>query len=578
MSLNSHFYFLLFLVLLIACRKDPVSTDEIQYIETAVKGIVSDESGIPIQEATVSLGEELTLTDQNGYFSINGKVNATQPFIRIEKSGYFPSICNFIGKSDNAGRVKAILRTKNLSSQIHSSNGGIVQIQGGGSISLKAWAFVNASGEAYEGLVNVYATLLDPTKPETIQMIPGSFLGINQEGRNEVLQSFGMINVLLESPAGEKLQISKPATVRVPIPADILQFAPDNIPLWYLDEKTSVWTKKGNALNQDDLYVGEVSHFSWWNFDVGFPSVILNGRISLEETYPFITVKITLNNGLSVTCTPDETGFFSGFVPSNETFKLEIINECGTAIDTRSLGPFSADTDLGLIQLSAGTVWTKISGTLINCDGDPVSNGLLFVNSSANSPNRFPIQVTSENGSFSGIVPACGPEIILTAYDFNSGFLSQPITMAAETELDFGNISVCKTEIPLGVTIEYGDQTRFLSQDSVRYSATQWSEVYKIFVTDNQDGYLIHYEFRLEGEKLSPSPRVWYFSFDRRLVPIPAHYTYYFSFDSYKINVLEAGGRIDEFIIAEISDFTLITGPDGNQYPNSKFKILARLR
>ncbi len=397
-----------------ACRKDSsIITDTPNFptptvlIETGARGMVADEDGNAIEGATVILGQEVTTTNAYGYFEISGKTNAEQPFVRIEKAGYFPSICNFTGRPGQFGRLKSILRTKTLSGQIQAANGGEVQVSGGGSIEFKAGGFVNSSGQPYNGVVNVYATYLDPTKPETMQMIPGSFRGTSLEGEDQVLVSYGMMNVLLESPSGEKLQINKPATLTTPIPSERLGDAPATIPLWYIDEATSVWKEQGSAIKQGNKYVGDVSHFSWWNFDIGIPVVNLSGKVVINGKSPFIRVKVTLTNGLAVSCLPDEAGYFSGGVPANETFLFELIDECNEVVYSGNLGPFSIDTEIGNILVTLNSTWSTISGTLKNCEGEPVTNGIVFVTTATTSLSQFPIIVNSDDGSFSGLIRAC---------------------------------------------------------------------------------------------------------------------------------------------------------------------------
>ncbi|MBK8192280.1 MAG: carboxypeptidase regulatory-like domain-containing protein [Lewinellaceae bacterium] len=250
------------------CRKDKISDSEVVIppdptivIATGVFGLVTDESGTPIEAATVYLGNKQIQTDENGYFSLDGFANQVQPFVKVEKAGYLPSLASFSTKAGDKGRVKVTLRAKTLTAQVDASTGGAANLPGGGSIQFEANGFVDAAGQAYNGSVMVYATYLDPSQPQTESMVPASWQGRSATGEAQVLLSYGMIHALLETPAGQKLQISKPAQITVPVPADRLSNAPSEIPLWYIDEVTSLWKEEGSAVLQGAVYKGSVSHF-----------------------------------------------------------------------------------------------------------------------------------------------------------------------------------------------------------------------------------------------------------------------------------------------------------------------------
>lgn len=62
----------------------------------------------------------------------------------------------------------------------------------------------------------------------------------------------------------------------------------------------------------------------------------------------FATIRVTRPNGAYASTTPSASGFFCGKVPANETLLFEVVNECGDVVYTENIGPFTADTDLGI--------------------------------------------------------------------------------------------------------------------------------------------------------------------------------------------------------------------------------------
>ncbi len=567
--------------LIAACRKDssiitdtPIFPNPTVLIETGAKGLVADENGNAIEGATVMLGDKVTTTNAYGYYEISGKTNAAQPFVRIEKSGYFPSICNFTGRAGQFGRLKSTLRTKTLSGQIQASSGGVVQVSGGGSIDFKANGFVTASGQPYSGTVNVFATYLDPTKPKTMQMIPGSFRGISAEGEDQVLVSYGMMNVLLESPSGEKLQINKPANLTTPIPASKQGDAPSIIPLWYINEATSIWMEEGSATKQGNTYVGEVNHFSWWNCDVGFEVVTLSGRVIIDGTYPFVILQITRSNDQTTTYVPNSEGYFSAGVPANEAFLFEVINECGNAIYSADLGPYASDTDIGNLFLGSGSSWSTISGTLENCDGEPVTNGIVFFSSSISAPVQFPIEADPVNGTFMGIVPTCETDFILTGYDLDNLTASTPISGPASPVHNFGVISVCNS-LAVGLSFEYDGQIKFIPHAHLEFTDSSLYRHYKFTFLDNQAGKSIAYYINLINFSLPPAAPEWQISSG---ISTSSGTVYFTGFATGQLNFLQSGTQSGEYVHIQLTGITLIRHPDQTTFTNVKANAIALIR
>jgi hypothetical protein len=75
----------------------------------------------------------------------------------------------------------------------------------------------------------------------------------------------------------------------------------------------------------------------------------------------------------------DSLGKVSGLVPANEALQLDVISLCYTTFFTQNIGPFAANTNLGVITVSGASVNTSlaiIKGKLLNCSNAPVTSGL----------------------------------------------------------------------------------------------------------------------------------------------------------------------------------------------------------
>ena len=146
-------------------------------------------------------------------------------------------------------------------------------------ISLPSNSVVNVATDApYTGTVNVAVHWIDPTAVDLDQIMPGDLRGIDETGSLKGLKTFGMTAVELTSASGELLQIAsgKKATLTMPVPPALLSNAPSSIPLWYFDEINGLWKQDGTATKTGNTYVGDVSHFSFWNCDQPGDYVQLN--------------------------------------------------------------------------------------------------------------------------------------------------------------------------------------------------------------------------------------------------------------------------------------------------------------
>ncbi|CZF81176.1 hypothetical protein GCE9029_02442 [Grimontia celer] len=131
-------------------------------------------------------------------------------------------------------------------------------------------AFELEDGTEYTGSVRVRHTSVTPSDSSFLDTFPGGFTGITTgiDGEPEEVDiiSFGVVAATLTTADNRKvvLRNGKKATVSIAVANP--ETAPATIPLWHLNEEGN-WVEEGEAVLIDGKYVGEVSHFSWWNFD-----------------------------------------------------------------------------------------------------------------------------------------------------------------------------------------------------------------------------------------------------------------------------------------------------------------------
>jgi hypothetical protein len=127
-------------------------------LKANLQGNILDETGQPAANVTITAGTDITVTDDKGYFRINGaSVDKNATLVKADKTGYFPAFRSFSATS-GTNQVVIKLIKKNLGGTVDAANGGNVSLSNGTKISLPANGIVKASdNSSYTGVVNVYA-------------------------------------------------------------------------------------------------------------------------------------------------------------------------------------------------------------------------------------------------------------------------------------------------------------------------------------------------------------------------------------------------------------------------------------
>src|SRR5205814_609485 len=97
---------------------------------------------------------------------------------------------------------------------------------------------------------------------------------------------------------------------------------------WYFDETSGLWKEQGTATKMGANYVGDVSHFSFWNCD--YASSFINLDITVLDSsgnpIPNLWLKVTpVDSTLWPRWgTTNAAGFVSGLVPDNQQLLIQI--------------------------------------------------------------------------------------------------------------------------------------------------------------------------------------------------------------------------------------------------------------
>ena len=428
-------------------------------VKSSVSGFVTDENDQAVNLAPVQVGTVTVTTDKYGYFEVkNVDVIKTAAVVTVTKTGYFKGTKTYLAEEGKSAFFRIKLIPKINAGTINATAGGAVTLANGLSITLPANAVVNATtNAAYTGSVNVSAYWINPTAADLPNIMPGDLRGINTAGNLQLLITYGMAAIELTGSSGELLQIAtgKKATLSLPIPASILSSAPATIPLWYFDEAKGLWKQEGAATKTGNNYVGEVSHFSFWNCDAPISYVQFNCTLFDQNSrplpYSFVKISVISNPANATSGLTNTAGYVAGLVPDNAQLKMEVFSDasCTTIpIYTQTFTTTNTNISLGTIIINNPAVVLNVSGTTTNCSNSTLSQGLVVIKYG----NRFYLYPIT-NGTYNFNIPVCNSPatVSISVVDLSNQQTSLPMSYV----LNAGNNTIPNIQACGTVPLEY---------------------------------------------------------------------------------------------------------------------------
>lgn len=446
----------------VACNDDETSLPTQPVVGERVKatfgGTVVDTLNMPLAGVIVSIGDLSTESDGEGRWLIDSAdVVSTAAFIRFEKDQYLSGSRTLLVLPNGQYNVVQQLLRRNVL-QVDGTAGGSLTVPGSGAeLVFPASAFAKTNGTPYSGPVRVSTHYLDPTREAFPLRMPGDLRAFTLNNEEGELTSYGMMSVELTDATGAKLELRAgvKATLKMPIPASLQAQAPPTIALWYFDDTRAAWVEEGQATRSGDTYVGEVSHFTWWNCDFWGELTKICGRIIFKEPHGPILSRNGSNGMIKIV--PDmrtgrfgnanAEGEFCAIVPAGAILKISIAGRSNcTSGESQSvtLGPFPANgcIDVGDLTFELPEFSSTTVAGRVYCGGTPISAGVITA-----SPSYVQTFIQPD-GTFSLTFPECGLNNRVTLYAQTPG--GQKIMVlnyqsGAVTTLD--SISVCPKPI-----------------------------------------------------------------------------------------------------------------------------------
>ena len=434
------------LAVMSSCRKEeadetsfPGNTNSAQ-VNATISGRVVDETGVGLQGVNVSAYGITTTTDANGIFLIEGNVEKKRCVLEFNKPGYMKRLHAIIPSSTTVNYVKIILQDEPSPQNFQSANGGSIALDHGGSVAFPSNSFViQGTSTVYNGLVTIYSKHISPDNSDFSMLIPGGDLAaLDADGKSVSLYSYGMASVTIQGSGGENLQLASgtAATITFPIATTQSASAPQSIPMWYLDEEDALWKEEGQAIKVGNNYVGNVSHFTWWNCDYSGPKATVTGRVVDCEGTPLANVTVTINGGITVTT--NGNGFYTTWVPSGWALDFQVLPQGTISLPSQleNVAPLMTGQSYTVLDLIV-PCGPRITGHVTGCEGEAISGNVYLTTN-----GQFIANIFTSDGSFDIMcLPSTNYEV---HYSSSSGYFQQSITTPpTPIDIDLGTIQLC---------------------------------------------------------------------------------------------------------------------------------------
>lgn len=380
--------FIILTVLLMGCREDgetiTVTTGELpapNIVRGTVTSVVINTSGETVQDYAITGLSQVNAPNPDGSLTIpSGTLDPNGTVVQITSPGHWPETRVLMPAGDGELRETFVLEPKVRAGTLDPAVGGTITLGENFSVTLPAnTGATTESGEAYTGPIDIYVNHDAPEDLEEMLNSPINTLAQLENGEAAVLESYGMMDIALETPSGELLMLDgdTPAEVRLPIKAATEANAPLEAPFWFLDPN-GFWLPDGVATLAPGCYVVFIRASGGYNVDIPHPVTQLCGRFVDSGGFPLTHSPFSVNVVGGMVCGAsrvDCKGEWCINVAANTPLAIIVEDPCDSSnlyvIEVDGV-PENNRRDLGdlVIDLSNAAFYADV----VDCEGGPLPN------------------------------------------------------------------------------------------------------------------------------------------------------------------------------------------------------------
>jgi hypothetical protein len=330
----------------------------------------------------------------------------TSPALTVQYQG-FDHYTSFTALNSLRNYIDVkLLHVAPVASLLYDTNTGTYDLPGSGKLTLPPYGLGHFGGPV-QHLVS--ATYLNPFVEDYFVSLP-AYPVYDENNKREYLQSFGIYLLIPWSEDNTNFAVNFNAAagvkMSVPIPADLLESAPDSILVFKLFN-SSAWRKANYAYKSGNNYEVNVDDRGFYNLAIPVDGVYVTVHIRTETGEPIPNTRFKLRSGNAEIADErtDAEGDALVFVPVNTDLSIEIRNDFSFSWQSNK-SPFV--TDFGSFNSSAEKTITypdnlylfPIHGKVFNCEGSLLESGTAVLHNGQPNQRGDDYLIPIVNGHF----------------------------------------------------------------------------------------------------------------------------------------------------------------------------------
>lgn len=464
--MNKYILVLILTIGIFSCRKDKDIVQTIEneypveeYVISSIKGKVITSRDIPVEEATIIIGENSIKTDFNGVFYFKDiKTNLAGTTIVVKKNGFSESRRVFYPQLGATSYVKIKIKENRKTSIISTTDKDKKVGDKSNSITILGDKF-SKDGDEYRGDIVIDWDFVAGNDDPDKQF--GDPIGFNKYFKLVGLNSYGTLGINITDANNNRVKLDDGNSIELRLGINpIHNNLNDKIALWHYDNKKEKWFEKGEARlineNETSYYLAEVKESGYYNFAKSFEIEktkieIGSNNVLLPYTQAVISVNNTNNYNLNLNTNSE--GVIPCFIPSEEKSKINVI------LKDKNTEKNLVVTSVNKVEVENKYIRHTLSGVFYNCNDQLIENGYITIYTGKDSIFYF----IGEHGVFSETIiteeSEDGVFWIATDLDTKINTGVHKTKLKEEKELTIGDIYLCKEPFAL---MRYGDDIYLL--------------------------------------------------------------------------------------------------------------------